>query len=71
MGNIRQTFIKKIALELLDKYPEQFIPRNFQHNKCKVAEFTDVKSKLLRNCIAGYLTRRLSPHIKNNEMNVI
>ena len=62
MGNIRQLIIKKVAKELLDKYPDSFITNDFQHNKKKVAELTNVKSKLLRNRIAGYITRRLSPH---------
>ncbi|HEY0089653.1 MAG TPA: 30S ribosomal protein S17e [Candidatus Lokiarchaeia archaeon] len=60
MGNIRQTFIKKVALELIEIYPEQFTNGDFQHNKEKVAEFTDVSSNLLRNRIAGYITRRLA-----------
>ena len=64
MGNIRQTNIKNTAAELLKKYPKEFIARDFQHNKVKVAELTDVKSKLLRNRIAGYVTRILSPRKK-------
>ena len=64
MGNIRQINIKNIAISLLEKYPEQFIARDFQHNKKKVSELTDVKSKLVRNRIAGYVTRLLSPHKK-------
>lgn len=64
LGNIRQINIKNIAITLLDRYPNEFIAGNFQHNKKKVAELTDVKSKLLRNRIAGYVTRRLSPRKK-------
>ena len=60
LGNIRQTNIKNITAELLEKYHEQFKTGDFQHNKTKVQELTDVKSKLLRNRIAGYITRRLS-----------
>jgi len=59
LGNIRHINIKKIAKELLEKYPKEFITGNFQHKKIKVAELTDVKSKLLLNRIAGYITRRL------------
>ena len=40
-------------------YPDQFVADNFQHNKGKVAELCDVSSKLLRNRIAGYITRYL------------
>lgn len=71
MGNIRQTNIKNTAIELLEKYPKEFIIGDFQHNKLKVAELTDVRSKLLRNRIAGYVTRRLSPHKRDSDMSVI
>ena len=67
MGNIRQTNIKNIAKALLEKYPDQFIHGNFEHNKIKVGELTDVNSKLLRNRIAGYITRLLSSHKKDKE----
>lgn len=60
MGNIRQDNIKNAALMLLEKYPDKFIVDNFKHNKEKVQELLDVKSKLLRNRIAGYITKRLS-----------
>jgi small subunit ribosomal protein S17e len=40
-------------------HPNQFVADNFQHNKKKVAELSDVSSKLLRNRIAGYITRYL------------
>lgn len=64
LGNIRQTFIKNIAIELTKKYPDQFKSDDFQHNKLKVAELSDVSSKLLRNRIAGYVTRYLSSKSK-------
>lgn len=41
-------------------YPDQFTHGDFQHNKQKVAELCDVESNLLRNRIAGYLTRYLA-----------
>lgn len=59
LGNIRQTYIKKVAIELTKRYPNQFKYDDFQHNKLKVAELTDVSSILLRNRIAGYVTRYL------------
>lgn len=61
LGNIRQVTIKNIAHDLLEIYPEEFKNDNFQHNKLKVAELTDVKSIVIRNRIAGYITRVLSP----------
>ena len=56
MGNIRQTFIKRVAIELIEKYPTEFTD-DFSHNKKKVEELTDVKYKTMRNKIAGYVTR--------------
>ncbi|MBO8174905.1 MAG: 30S ribosomal protein S17e [Thermococcus sp.] len=56
MGNIRQGFIKRVARELLDKYPNEFTT-DFEHNKRKVQELTTVQSKTIRNRIAGYLTK--------------
>jgi len=62
LGNIRPTYIKRIARELIKKYPDKFVAKDFQHNKEKVSELTDVQSKILRNRVAGYITRLLAPH---------
>jgi small subunit ribosomal protein S17e len=59
LGSIKQLHIKNIALELLKRFPNQF-NKDFQHNKKKVEELTDVNSKFVRNQIAGYITRYLS-----------
>ncbi|MGA7923859.1 MAG: 30S ribosomal protein S17e [Thermoplasmata archaeon] len=66
MGNIRQTYIKRVATELVKHYPEQFTG-SFAENKKKVLELTDltvmvdgvphVTYKKLANRIAGYATR--------------
>jgi small subunit ribosomal protein S17e len=66
MGNIRQTYIKRVAVELIRHYPEQF-GGDFSANKKKVLELTDlgavvdgrmtVTHKKLANRIAGYATR--------------
>ncbi len=56
MGNIRPTYIKRVATELVRRYPEQFTD-DFEHNKMKVSELTDVISTKMRNRIAGYVTR--------------
>lgn len=56
MGSIRPTYIKRVALELTRLYPEQF-NEDFQHNKERVGELTDVTSAKMRNRIAGYVTR--------------
>jgi small subunit ribosomal protein S17e len=56
MGNIRPTYIKRVAYELLRRHPDEFTAE-FNHNKVKVDKLTDVKSQTLRNRIAGYVTR--------------
>jgi small subunit ribosomal protein S17e len=56
MGNIRPTYIKRVAIELVQKYPDQFTA-DYQHNKQMVAALTDVRSISMRNKIAGYVTR--------------
>lgn len=56
MGNIRPTYIKRVAIELVQRFPEQFTD-DFQHNKQMVAKLTDVRSVSMRNKIAGYVTR--------------
>lgn len=56
MGNIRQKYIKRTALELLEKFPNEF-NEDFQYNKDKVEKLTDVSTKIMRNRIAGYVTR--------------
>ena len=66
MGNIRQTYIKRVAIELIRHYPDDFTG-DFAHNKQKVLELTDlgipvdgkiqVTHKKLANRIAGYAVR--------------
>ena len=60
MGNIRPTYIKRIAKELLNMYPDKFVASDFQHNKKKVEELADFDSNILRNRVAGYITRLLA-----------
>lgn len=70
MGNIRQSNIKNIAKLLLATYPNQFKADDFDYNKKKVAELTDVKSKINRNRIAGYVTRLLAPRERKRDYGV-
>ncbi len=55
MGNIRPTYIKRVAVELVNKYPTLF-SGDYEHNKQIVGKITDVKSVMMRNKIAGYVT---------------
>lgn len=56
MGKVRTEHIKRIARELVQRFPDR-ITRNFEDNKKLVEEFTDLSSSKLRNRIAGYVTR--------------
>ena len=55
MGNIRQNYIKRVAIDLVQKYNDQFSD-DFEHNKKVVGQLTDVKTTVFRNRIAGYVT---------------
>ena len=56
MGRIKTTLTKRTAIKLFDTHKTEFT-KDFNKNKKKVAELTDVSSKKLRNIIAGYITR--------------
>ena len=56
MGRIRPTYIKRVSIELVNKYPEVFSD-DFENNKAMVNSLTDVSSVTMRNRIAGYITR--------------
>jgi small subunit ribosomal protein S17e len=55
VGNIRQNYIKRVAIELVSKYNDQFSD-DFDHNKKVVAQLTDIQTTVFRNRIAGYVT---------------
>ena len=59
MGRIKPTYIKRVSIELVNKYPQAF-GKDFDANKEMVATLTDVQSVPMRNKIAGYITRYMS-----------
>ena len=56
MGNIRTSFVKRLARELVDTHKGVFTT-DFEENKKLVSEYSTVSTKHLRNKIAGYVTR--------------
>lgn len=56
MGSVRPEHVKRIAKELVQRFPDRFTT-NFDNNKKLVEEFTNLSSTKLRNHIAGYVTR--------------
>jgi small subunit ribosomal protein S17e len=55
MGRIKTSFIKHIAKDLFEKHADKFTT-DFSKNKEIVKELIEIKSKKLRNVIAGYVT---------------
>jgi len=64
MGTVKPAYIKVIARELLKKYPDVFT-NSFDENKKLVAELTNIKSKTVRNRVAGYITRKINRGLAN------
>lgn len=56
MGNVYTKDIKRIAIQLYEKFKDQ-LSTDFEANKKFVDKYIDVESKKVRNRIAGYLTR--------------
>jgi small subunit ribosomal protein S17e len=55
VGRIKTSFIKHIAKDLFEKYSEKFTT-DFEKNKEVVKQLAEIKSKRIRNIVAGYLT---------------
>jgi len=58
LGRIRQTFIKRIGDELIEKHKDKFTT-DFETNKKIVQEVALISTKRLRNRIAGYITHKM------------
>ncbi|MBU1245615.1 MAG: 30S ribosomal protein S17e [Nanoarchaeota archaeon] len=56
MGRIKTTLTKRTALKLFNSHRSLFT-KDFDQNKVKVSELTDISSKKIRNIVAGYLAR--------------
>jgi small subunit ribosomal protein S17e len=60
---IRPSYIKTLALQLINEKGDQFTG-DFEVNKPLVTQFTNVRSKVIRNRIAGYITRKKNRQAK-------
>jgi len=56
VGRIKTTLIKRASHDLMDKHPTEF-KKDFTENKKIVMQHAEVRSKKIRNIIAGYMTR--------------
>lgn len=72
MGRIKTALIKRVTFNLISK-DQGKLTTDYEKNKELVSEKTNVKSKKLRNVIAGYVTRLMKnkdkapPRLKNKE----
>ena len=55
-GKVRIELEKKIARELVERFPDKFTT-DFETNKKLLESLTNISSKKLRNRIAGYITQ--------------
>ncbi|MCC6028676.1 MAG: 30S ribosomal protein S17e [Candidatus Korarchaeum sp.] len=56
MGTVRERAIKRVAYKLVKQYPDLWT-EDFEHNKRVLSQIAEIKSKVYRNRIAGYITR--------------
>lgn len=61
--------VKKLSTELLNRYPDKFNV-DFQHNKKIIDEIAEVRSKELRNQIAGYISSYINKQTKEQNKNI-
>ena len=59
-GKVRTELVKRIARELVKRFPDKFTT-DFETNKKLVESLTNISSKNLRNRVAGYITRLVPP----------
>jgi small subunit ribosomal protein S17e len=61
--------VRRISTELLTRYPDKFAS-DFEQNKKLINEIATVRSKVLRNTIAGYITSYLRKNSTRKESEV-
>lgn len=56
MGRIKTVPVKSKTFDLFEKYGD-ILSDNYEENKKKIASLAIIRSKKLRNVVAGYVTR--------------
>lgn len=59
MGKVKTEQIKRLANELLERFPDKF-SNNFDANKHAVDTLTEGATTKVRNQVAGYITRTVA-----------
>jgi len=63
MGRIRTQIVKRYAKMLLEKFPEKFTD-DFEFNKKMLEQVAEIKSRKLKNQLAGYITSLVARKIR-------
>jgi small subunit ribosomal protein S17e len=58
LGKVRTELVKRISLELMERYPNAF-SADFEQNKRVLMDLNLDISKRLRNRVAGYIARTM------------
>jgi small subunit ribosomal protein S17e len=58
LGQIKNKVIKNLAKTLIEKYPDRF-STDFENNKEETDKIILLKSKKIRNKVAGYLVHEI------------
>jgi small subunit ribosomal protein S17e len=58
MGRIKTIAVKNLGNELIKEYGSKF-STDFEKNKEALSEIKDIKSKRIRNILAGYITKKM------------
>ncbi|MGE5683785.1 MAG: 30S ribosomal protein S17e [Nitrososphaerota archaeon] len=61
--------VKRLSTELLNRYPDKFNV-DFQQNKKIIAEIAKVRSKELRNQIAGYIASYINKQTREQNKKI-
>ena len=59
MGKVKTEHIKRLAKELIERFPDRF-SSNFDANKHAVDALTQGATTKVRNQVAGYITRTVA-----------
>jgi small subunit ribosomal protein S17e len=68
LGKVKTEQIKRVANELIERFPEKF-SSNFDENKHMVDALTQGTTTKVRNQIAGYITHMFSPETEASSEN--
>lgn len=66
MGKVRSSKVKRLALELLEKYSSA-LSTDFEKNKEVAKQYLPHVTKRMRNRVAGYVTRLTSIKARSEE----